>query len=130
MRAIGKITFGIEAETGEVGGKRAEGDYSFNITGMTAQMNTDVALLKDAAAQVVGLGGITTVKFLHIKAKFPDTEVAPTIELLVSDGSGDKTLTGDEFVLLNTDITSIKLTNNSNDSSGTTATVLIHLGGV
>ena len=130
MRAIGKITFSFEAETGEIGGKRAEGDYKINVTGMTAQMATDVALLKDAVAQVIGLGGITTVKFLHIKAIFPDTETAATIELLVSDGSGDKTLTGDEFVLLNTDITSIKLTNNSDDVTGTTATVLIHLAGV
>lgn len=131
MRALGTLKFAIEAEGSEKGGVRGEGDYKVEKLGMTMPLSTDVALAKDNANIVVGLGGITTVNFLHILADFVDPTIADTtIELLINDGSGEITMTGREFLLVDTDITSIKLTNNSHDTDGSAATVFIDLAGV
>jgi len=132
MKNIGKINYSMEAEGAELGDVRLQGSYSIAMTGLTMPLKTDIVLAKAGANVVVGLGGITTVKFLYIKAVFPTTytETDATIELLINDGGGEITMTGTQFMLVDTDITSIKLTNNSHDTTGADATVFIDLGGV
>jgi len=130
MRVLGNLRFNIEAEGTEKGGKRADGDYKIEKLGLTMPLKTDVRLAKDDANVSVGFGGITTVKFLQVKAVFDDpTKASTTIELIVNDGSGDKTLTGLHFMFVDCDFTSIKLTNNSDDSTGSDATVFIDMVG-
>ena len=130
MRVLGDLVFQMEAEGTEIGGVRAQGSYKIEKTGLDMPLKTDLTLAKDDAAVVVGLGGITTVKFLHVKAVFDDPTVAtPTIELLINDGAGEITMTGLEFMLVDTDITSIKLTNNSHDTTGSAAKIYIDLAG-
>jgi len=131
MRVLGDLIFQMEAEGSEIGGVRAQGSYKIEKTGLEMPMKTDITLAKDGAAVVVGLGGITTVKFLHIKAVFPPTytETDAKIEMLINDGGGEITMTGLEFMLVDTDITSIKLTNNSDDSTGSAAKIYIDLAG-
>lgn len=130
MRVLGSLKFGIEAEGTEKGSVRGQGNYEVAILGLTMPMQTDVRLLKDDADVVIGLGGITTIKFIHIKAVFDDPSVAnANVEFIVNDGSGDKTITGLQLMLVATDITSIKLTNNSDNSTGSDATIFIELVG-
>jgi len=131
MRVLGKIIFSIEADGIEQGGVRKSGDYKVSIDNLTMPLGTDVSLAKNDANISVGLGGLTTIKFLHVKAVFDDDTVPnANIELLVNDGSGDKTLTGTEFLFVDCDFTSIKLTNNTDDSTGSKATVFIDMAGV
>lgn len=130
MRVIGTLKFTVEAEGAEKGGVRNQGDYDVAIDSLAMTLKTDVVLAKDDANIVVGLGGLTTVKFLQVNAIFDDPTVAtPTIELLINDGSGEISMTGLEFMLVATDITSIKLTNNSDDATGSGATVFLDLVG-
>ncbi len=130
MRVLGKLEFVMEAEAEEQGGVRGQGIYTVEKEGMTMPLKTDIVLAKDGANIVIGLGGITTVKFLHVKAVFDDPTVAtPTVELLINDGSGEISMTGLEFMLVDTDITSAKLTNNSHDTTGSAATVFIDMAG-
>lgn len=130
MRVLGTLKFGIEAEGTEKGSVRGQGDYEVAILGLTMPLQTDVRLLKDDANVVVGLGGITTIKFLHVKAIFDDPTVANAdVEFIVNDGAGDRTLTGLQLLLVATDITSIKLTNNSDNTTGSDATIFIELVG-
>ncbi len=131
MIVQGTLKFTADAEESEKGGKRMEGDYAPFISGLDMPLKTDVILAKDDAARVISLGGITTVNFLHIKAEFDDDSVADAnIEVIVSDGAGDRTITCNQFMLVDTDITSLKLTNNSHDTTGSAATVFIDLAGV
>lgn len=130
MKVIGKLVFSMEAEGTEKGNVRGQGNYEVAIIGLAMPLKTDVILAKDDANIVIGLGGITTVKFLQVKAVFDDPDVAnATIELLINDGAGERTITGTMFLLLDTDITSIKLTNNSHDTTGSDATIFIDLAG-
>lgn len=130
MKVIGKLNFSMEAEGTEKGDVRSQGDYEVAITGLTMPLKTDVILAKDDANIVIGLGGITTIKFLHVKAIFDDDTVAtPDIELLINDGGGEISETGTQFMKVGTDLTSLKLTNNSNDISGSDATIFIDLAG-
>lgn len=130
MKILGKLKFSMEAEGTEKGDVRSQGDYGIAKTGLTMPFKTDVILAKDDANIVIGMGGITTVKFLHIKAVFADDTVADAdIELLINDGSGEISMTGTQFMLVDTDITSIKLTNNSHDTTGSAATVFFDLAG-
>ncbi len=104
--------------------------YYVAIDSPALTLKTDVVLAKDDANIRVGLGGLTTVKFLQVNAIFDYPNVAtPTIELLINDGSGEISMTGLEFMLVATDITSIKLTNNSDDATGSGATVFLDLVG-
>lgn len=132
MRVLGQIKYTVEAEGSEVGGKRLEGDYKIEVLSQSQPLKTDIQLAKDDANIVVALGGITTVNFLHVKAVFANdyNESDANIELLINDGAGERTMTGTEFLLVNTDLTSIKLTNNSHDTTGETATIFIDLTGV
>jgi len=131
MRVLGKLTFNIEATGSEQGGVRKSGVYTVFKDGLTMPMSTDISLAKNAANTSVGLGGITTINFLHVKAVFDDDTVSnANIELIVNDGGGDKTLTGNEFLFTDCDFTSVKLTNNSNDTTGSDATVFIDMAGV
>ncbi len=131
MRVLGQTKYTVEAEGSEVGGKRLEGDYGIEVLSQSQPLKTDIQLAKDDANIVVALGGITTVNFLHVKAVFADDTVANAdIELLINDGAGEITMTGTQFMLVNTDITSIKLTNNSHDTTGSAATIFIDLVGV
>lgn len=131
MRVIGKTIFTMEAEGDELGGVRGQGDHTIEVTGLDIPFQTDLTLAKDDAAVVVGLGGITTINYLHVKAVFVDDTVADaTIEILINDSGGEISMTGTQFELVNTDLTSLKLTNNSNDTTGSAARVFIELAGV
>lgn len=132
MKLVGQEKFTIEAEGAEIGGKRLEGIYDMEVLNLAYPLKGDIPLAKDDADVVLALGGITTVKFLHIKVRFPSTytETDATIEVIINDGGGEKTITCTSITLENTDITSIKLTNNSHDTTGSAATVFFDLGGV
>ncbi len=128
---MGKNNYSIEAEGTERGHVHLHGDYEIAGTGVTMPLITDVWLLKNDAVKVIGLGGITTVNFFFIKVVFDDDTVATaTAELLINDGGVEISMTGTIFMLMDTDVTSIKLTNNSHDTTGSDATVFIDLGGV
>ena len=130
MKITGKKSFSMEAEGTEKGEVRNQGEFSIALTGLTMPLKTDVRLEKDDANIVIGLGGITTVKFLHILADFDDDTVANAdVEFLVNDGGGEVGITGKSMMLEDTDLTSLKLTNNSHDSTGSDATVFIDLAG-
>jgi len=130
MKVNGTLKFTIEAEGTELGNKRAEGDYVVSVSGATMPLKFDVSLAKDDAAVSLGLGGITTVKFLHIYAIFADGTVANAdIEFILNDGSGAQTITGTELMLANTDLISISLTNNSSDTVGSAATIFVDIVG-
>lgn len=130
MRVLGKLNFSFEAVGSEVGGILKNGKYNINVASAAHHHSTTYTLAKNGANVAIAMGGISTAKFLFVKAKFDDPTVAnATIELIVSDGSGDKTLTGTSFLLENTDITSIKLTNNSHDTTGSDAKVFLDIAG-
>lgn len=130
MRVLGTLKFSIEATGTEKGGVRKSGDYALSISSLTMPLTTDVSLAKNALNQSVGLGGITTVKFLHVKAVFDDDTVANAdINLKYTDANGTAEVTGTEFMLIDCAITVISLTNNSNDTTGSKATVFIDLVG-
>ena len=131
MKVDGNTNFSITAEGTEQGGLRGQGNYAIAISGLAMHLNTDVQLLKDDANIVVGLGGIVHVKFLHVKANFPDDYEGSddTIALIANFGAGDVIMQGKTFAFVDTDITSIKLTNNSDDATGATATVFIDMAG-
>ncbi len=128
-RVTGKLIFAIEPIQPEVG-KAVTGEYRVSLAEALHRKLDTITLLKDASSLVVGLGGITTVKFLHIKVVFDDPTVADAnIELIINDGGADQTFTGTQFMLVDTDIASIKITNNSNDSTGSDAQLFIDLAG-
>jgi len=130
MKVDGTLKFTVEAEGSELGKKRAEGDYVVSVLGATMPLKFDVALAKDDAAVSLGLGGITTVRFLHIYAVFADGSVANAdVEFILNDGGGAQTITGTEIMVANTDITSISLTNNSHDTTGSAATIFVDIVG-
>ena len=129
MRVLGTLNFNIEP-TGDEAGNVVNGNYQVYLASANHKNAHTITLAKNGANVVVGLGGLTTVKFIHVKAVFVDDTVADaTIELLINDGAGERTMTGTEFMLVNTDITSIKLTNNSHDTTGSDAKVFIELAG-
>lgn len=130
MRVLGSLKFNIEATGTEKGGVRKAGNYKVSIEDLTMPNSFDVRLLKNDTGKVLGLGGLTTVKFLHVMAVFDDDSVSnATIELVVNDGGADQTLTGTEFMIVGCDFTSIKLTNNSDDTNGSDATVFVDMAG-
>ncbi|MCK5639611.1 MAG: hypothetical protein KAJ19_02395 [Gammaproteobacteria bacterium] len=130
MRVIGTLRYTMEAEGTELGGVRGQGNHIIEITSLAIPFKTDIDLAKDDAALVIGLGGITTIKFLSIRAIFVDDTVADAdIEFLINDGGGEVGITGTALMLEDTDLTSLKLTNNSNDTTGSNARIFIELAG-
>lgn len=130
MRVLGKLDFSFEAVGSEVGGILKNGKYNIVVDSVDHHHSTTYQLAKDDANISIPMGGITTAKFIHVKAVFADDTVNNAdIELIVNDGGGDKTLTGTQFVLSNTDITSIKITNNSHDTTGSAAKVFLDIAG-
>jgi len=130
MRVLGELNFNFEAVGSEAGGIIKNGRYQVYVPEADHHHSTTHTLAKDGADVSIAMGGITTANFIHVKAVFDDDTVAnATIELVVNDGGGVKTLTGTEFMLVNTDITSILLTNNSHDTTGSDAKVFIDVAG-
>lgn len=95
-----------------------------------------IQLLKDDADIEIIPATLSGVKFFHMRVlteNLADTPVDGTINVkITSSGGGSEQLINCDLLMRRSkdaDITSIKLTNNENDTSGVTLPVLVILGG-
>ena len=130
MRVLGNLNFNFEAVGTEIGGIIKNGNYQVFVESADHHHSVSITLAKDGANVAVDIGTITNAKFIHVKAEFDDPTVPnATIEVIVDDGGGAKTITCTQIMLVNTDIQTILLTNNSDDSTGSAAKIFLDIAG-
>lgn len=113
-----------------------EGFDTYESDKVASSYSHTVQLKKDDVDIEVIPSSLTGVKFVFIRVKTENLASVPpdgTVSVKITSGVGtDQIIKGDFFIIRNkaAGITSIKLTNNEDNSTGVTLPVLVILGGI
>ena len=113
---------------------RVVADESENYAG---QYSNNMTLAKDAADLEAIPGTFSGVRFMMIRVRHENMVTTPvvgtfTAKITDTDGETDQVIVGDYLLIRNKNahITSVKLTNNEDDTSGVALPLAILMGGV